>query len=41
MRATLIGLHVTTLVFQVHGIDAPGKTVVTKCLRHEDERAFP
>ena len=40
MRATVIGLDVAKLVFQVHGVDAQGKTVLTKRPRRDGVRAF-
>ena len=35
MQPTIIGLDLAKLVFQVHGVDERGKTVLTKRLRRE------
>jgi transposase len=40
MSAAFIGLDLATSVFQVHGVDAQGKVVVTKRLRRDTVLAF-
>jgi hypothetical protein len=40
MSATFIGLNLAKSVFQIHGVDAHGKVVVTKRLRREAVLAF-
>jgi transposase len=40
MSAAFIGLDLTKLVFQVHGVDGQGKVVVTKPLRRDVVLAF-
>ncbi|MGF7213774.1 transposase [Skermanella aerolata] len=40
MSAAFIGLDLAKLVFQVHGVDAQGKVVVTKRLRRDAVLAF-
>ena len=40
MSAAFIGLDLATSVFQVHGVDAQGKVVVTKRLRWDTVLAF-
>jgi transposase len=40
MLAAFIGLDLATSVFQVHGVDAQGKVVVTKRLRRDTVLAF-
>jgi transposase len=40
MLAVFIGLDLATSVFQVHGVDAQGKVVVTKRLRRDTVLAF-
>jgi transposase len=40
MSATFIGLDLAKSVFQVHGVDALGKVVVTKRLRRDAVLAF-
>ncbi len=40
MSAAFIGLDLSKSVFQVHGVDAHGKVVVTKCLRQDAVLAF-
>ena len=40
MSAAFIGLDLAKSVFQVHGVDAQGKVVVTKRLRRDAVLAF-
>src|SRR3954454_3482201 len=40
MSATFIGLNLAKSVFQIHGVHAHGKVVVTKRLRREAVLAF-
>jgi len=40
MQITTVGLDLAKLVFQVHGVDAQGRTVLTKKLKREQLTAF-
>jgi transposase len=40
MKITTIGIDLAKSVFQVHGVDAQGKTVVRKQLKREQMTAF-
>ena len=40
MQITTVGLDLAKLVFQVHGVDAQGRTVLTKQLKREQLTAF-
>src|SRR5690606_21004454 len=40
MKITTIGLDLAKLVFQVHGVNAQGHTVLTRQLRREQVSAF-
>ena len=40
MQPTIIGLDLAKSVFQVHGVDERGKTMLTKRLRRDGVRTF-